>query len=67
MKKRPPHSPPDLEVAAKLLQLWKLPRADQPQAFAAWLESAGTPKLIADRARKVKQVSVLTIDTAGAC
>jgi hypothetical protein len=52
----PPAPPLDLEVAAKLLQLWKLPKEEQPQAFAAWLESAGTPKLIADRARKVREL-----------
>ena len=56
---RPPSAlfpPLDREVAKKLLQLWKLPKEEQPQAFAAWLESAGTPKLIADRARKVREL-----------
>ena len=54
---RPPSAlfpPLDREVAKKLLQLWKLPRADQPQAFTAWLKSAGSPKLIAERQKKVK-------------
>jgi hypothetical protein len=47
-------SPLDRKVARKLLELWKLPKAEQPQAFTAWLKSAGTPKLIAERQKKVK-------------
>jgi hypothetical protein len=50
-----PLAPPlDRKVARKLLELWKLPKAEQPQAFTAWLKSAGTPKLIAERQNKVK-------------
>jgi hypothetical protein len=43
-------------VARKLLALWKLPKAEQPQALTGWLQSAGTPKLIAERQKKVNQI-----------
>jgi hypothetical protein len=48
--------PLDRKVARKLLELWKLPKADQPQAFTAWFKSAATPKLIAERQKKVKAI-----------
>jgi hypothetical protein len=52
----PPAPPLDREVAKKLLELWKLPREKLCYAFLAWLQSAGTPKLIAEREQKVQQI-----------
>ncbi len=49
-----PHPPLDRAVAKKLLELWRLPKKEQPQAIAAWLTSAGSPKLNAQRQEKVK-------------
>lgn len=48
--------PINRKVARKLLEFWKLPKAEQPQAIKAWIQSAGTPKLIADRQQKVNLV-----------
>ena len=52
----PPAPPLDRAVAKKLLELWKLPKEEQPKAFTAWLKSAGTPKRITERQKKVVQL-----------